>query len=186
MLTMAMMLKQVNAIKKPCVLLMASALTLFGCASVSPTPYQMAQEQGEFGYSHTKLTDNQYRVMFRGNRKTDKEAIRDYTLLHAAELTLEQGYDWFHVASQDMADNKEQVPSAKGGVTVTTSSSTSCGLLGCTTVHHPHYTGTMTESEERTKDVVNTLNITMGKGQPDNPNTVYDARALAKNIRSSI
>ncbi|XOV80362.1 MAG: hypothetical protein ACFHVJ_05260 [Aestuariibacter sp.] len=163
-----------------------SALVLSGCASMDPTPYQMASDKGEFGYTHKKLTDNQYRVSFRGNRKTDKDTIRDYALLHAADLTLEQGYDWFYISNQDMETNSKSVPSTRGGVSVTTSSSTSCGLLGCTTVHHPQYTGTIVESEERTQDHVNTLNITMGKGQPENPNSVYDARALAKNIRSTI
>ncbi|MCC2607021.1 CC0125/CC1285 family lipoprotein [Planctobacterium marinum] len=161
-------------------------LLLASCASMQPTPYTMAPEKGDFGYTHTKLTDTKYRITFRGNRVTDKETIRDYTLLHAADLTLEQGYDWFYIDNQDMETNKKRVQTGTNVGATTTATSTRCGLLGCTTVHHPHYTGAIIESEEITKDHVNVMTVSMGKGEPTDPNRVYDAKALAKNIRSTI
>lgn len=161
-------------------------LALASCASMEPTGYTMANDKADFGYRHTQLTDDKYRISFRGNRKTDTETIRDYALLHAADLTLQEGYDWFSIASQDMETNKKNVPTSSTVATVGTRTSTSCGLLGCTTVHHPQYTGVMMGSEEVTSDRQFIMTISMGKGKPANPNAVYDAKALAKNIRASI
>lgn len=161
-------------------------LALASCASMQPTPFTMASEKGDFGYTHTKLTDNKYRVTFRGNRATDKEKILDYTLLHAANLTLEQGYDWFYVDNQDMETNKKRVQTGTNIGATSTATSTRCGLLGCTTVHHPYYTGAIIESEEVTKDHKSVMTVSMGKGEPADPNRVYDAKALAQNIRASI
>ena len=41
------------------------------------------------------------RITFRGNTLTDRETVETYLLYRAAELTLQNGYDYFIVATRD-------------------------------------------------------------------------------------
>ena len=120
---------------KPTLTLCLICLCLFGCSTVPPTHYQVASEQGANGYSHIQLSENQYRVLFKGNKNTDKDAAKDFALLHAAELTTAQGYDWF--------------------------------------------------TKQVKENVLSSLLITMGKGEPKTPLTVFDAEQLAENLRQA-
>jgi hypothetical protein len=73
-------------------------LLLAACAA--PTPYQPATDG--FGYSDQQLESNRYRVAFAGNSVTPRDAVQNYLLYRAAELTLERGYDHFSVVRQDL------------------------------------------------------------------------------------
>ncbi len=68
---------------------------LAGCAT--PTPYQRAPagHAGAYGYSDYKIDGEHWRVSFSGNSMTSRETVERYLLYRAAELTLEQGFDWF-------------------------------------------------------------------------------------------
>ncbi|HXB01561.1 MAG TPA: hypothetical protein VNV15_01930 [Opitutaceae bacterium] len=78
------------------------ALTLMFASCATPTPYQ-PDKQGVWatpplgGYTDEKIDDHLYWVEFLPNGLTSKEATEDYTLLRAAELTLEKGYDRFEI-----------------------------------------------------------------------------------------
>lgn len=80
----------------------AAALLVTGLAacSASPTPYQLAGEQG--GYTDQQLESDRYRVTFEGNSSTPREVVEDYALYRAAELTLQNGADSFKVVSKDV------------------------------------------------------------------------------------
>lgn len=64
------------------------ALFVQGC-----TPYQKTGLTG--GYSETQLDENVFKVAFRGNAYTNRERVADFTLLRSAELTLENGFNYF-------------------------------------------------------------------------------------------
>ena len=89
----------------------ASVLALSGCAT--PTPY--AASNGPVadgfhpGYSDTKLEDTRYRITFAGNDTTSRETVEDYLLYHAADLTLQQGYDWFEVVKRASDEKTRQI-----------------------------------------------------------------------------
>ena len=82
-------------------LLIAAAATaaigaaLAGCAH--PTPYQPALSESRyaFGYRDQKLDADNWRVSFSGNSVTRRETVENYLLYRAAELTVQQGFDWF-------------------------------------------------------------------------------------------
>lgn len=76
----------------------ASALILAACATA--TPYAPAPEGG-MGYAETRIESNRYRVTFSGNSLTDRETVETFLLYRAAELTLQEGYDWFVTASRE-------------------------------------------------------------------------------------
>jgi hypothetical protein len=79
-------------------LAVALGLLLTACTS-SPTPYQAAQ--GGFGYSEQRIEENRYRVSFAGNSATSRQTVEDYLLYRAAELTVQNGHDWFEVVDRN-------------------------------------------------------------------------------------
>ena len=78
-----------------------AALVLAGCATTN-APYHPARPgvHGSEGYSETRLTPDRYRVTFAGDAFTSRDTVEGYLLFRSAELTLQQGYDWFRVAER--------------------------------------------------------------------------------------
>jgi hypothetical protein len=78
-----------------------------------PTPY--APSQGGFGYSDARIEENRFRVVFRGNALTPRETVELYLLHRAAEVTLENGYDWFRIVRPVAEEGAAPVPRKRGG-----------------------------------------------------------------------
>src|ERR1700743_1322282 len=80
---------------------------LAGCET--PTPYQPlnpnATQAG--GYSEVKLEDNRWRVTFQGNSITSRTAVETNLLHRAAELTLNNGFDWFEAVQRQTDKHTE-------------------------------------------------------------------------------
>lgn len=79
----------------------AVALLLGGCATPATTPYRPALDANDQGYQEQRIEANRYRVTFTGNSVTSREAVENFMLLRTAELTLNQGYDYFVLDNQD-------------------------------------------------------------------------------------
>lgn len=80
-------------------LLVAPLLFLLG-ACATETPYQPGE--GRYGYSEQQIEKNRYRVTFSGNPSTPRETVQNYLLYRAAELTVQNGYDYFTVVDRDV------------------------------------------------------------------------------------
>lgn len=76
-------------------------LALGACATA--TPYQPLARTGTTtgGYSERSLEANRWQVSFSGNSLTDRRTVESYLLYRAAELTVQQGYDWFSVIDRN-------------------------------------------------------------------------------------
>jgi hypothetical protein len=86
-----------------CLLSILALLVLTACAR--PTPYQAATTSGGHGYSERQLDADQYRIGFDGNGITTRQTVDLYLLYRAAELTQENGFDYFIVGNrQDYID----------------------------------------------------------------------------------
>ena len=82
--------------------LLAGAAILSGCAT--PTPYHAASLTDPAhadGYHELRLEPERWRVVFAGNSLTSRETVETYLLYRAAELTLDNGYDWFQAVERD-------------------------------------------------------------------------------------
>jgi len=79
----------------------ALALALCACATPATTPYRPALDANDQGYQEQRIEANRYRVSFTGNSVTSREAVENFMLLRTAELTLNQGYDYFVLDNQD-------------------------------------------------------------------------------------
>jgi hypothetical protein len=84
---------------------LALAGALAGCAT--PTPYQAAVpgQSGSTGFSELRIEANRWRVMFAGNSVTSRQTVEAYLLFRSAELTAQNGYDWFAIVDRN-TENK--------------------------------------------------------------------------------
>jgi hypothetical protein len=81
-----------------------AALALAGglAACETPTPYQpnIPGQSTSGGYSEVRVEPDRYRVTFTGNSLTSRETVEAYLLFRSAELTVQQGYDWFNIVDR--------------------------------------------------------------------------------------
>ena len=78
----------------------ALAATLAACAT--PTPYQPnIGKSSAGGFSEMRIEPNRWRVTFAGNSLTSRETVEGYLLFRAAELTVQQGFDWFSIVDRN-------------------------------------------------------------------------------------
>jgi hypothetical protein len=152
-------------------LMIIAALTLAACSS--QPDYRAAKDNG-YGYAEQQISTNYYRVTFKA-RGDDSGEAKGYALRRAAELTAEQGYDWFVVVDKETVTEREQSSNRLGaGYQQTTVRD--CGLLGCRsrTVTKPQYeVGISAGGKDQVETV---LEIRLGKGvMPEGVNS-YPAK----------
>ncbi len=82
-------------------LTLSSAFALGSCET--PTPYQAAESPGSqhMGYSDQRIDDTHFRVSFSGNSLTSRETVERYLLYRSAELTVQNGFDYFVLVNRD-------------------------------------------------------------------------------------
>jgi hypothetical protein len=80
---------------------LALAAGLAACAT--PTPYQpnIRGQSVSGGFSEQRIEGDRWRVNFAGNSLTSRETVEGYLLYRAAELTLDQGFDWFEIVDRE-------------------------------------------------------------------------------------
>lgn len=153
------------------VLMIISILTLAACSS--QPDYRAAKGNG-YGYAEQQISSNYYRVTFKA-RGDDSGEAKGYALRRAAELTAEQGYDWFVVVDKETVTEREQNNNRVGaGYQQTTVQD--CGLLGCRsrTVTGPQYEVGISSGGREQVEVV--LEIRLGKGVMPDSTTAYPAK----------
>ena len=152
--------------------LAASTLALAACASLAP--YGAQRGPGGQGYSDQRIESNRYRVTYNGVGAPG--AVADFALLRAADLTTEQGYDWFEV-TQSWTDGR---PGGAGGVRPSVS-------IGGGSSRYGGYSASgvgvgLGLNFSGPSPTSTSLEIVMGRGQkPDRP-TAYDARSVQASI----
>ena len=157
-------------------LIAASALALGACASLAPYgPQQAARGQG---FSEQRIESNRFRVTYNGVGAPGP--VADRALFRAAQLTVDQGYDWFEV-TQRWIDGR---PDSAGGVRPSVSIGAGSGRYGgWSTSGVGVGLGFDLSGPQPTST---TLEIVMGRGaKPDRPDA-YDARRVQDAIRNRL
>ncbi len=160
-------------IAKPILAATVSALLLAACAS-APTVYRaQAGAPNDVGYSEYRLEAGRYRVTFQGGPGASEAQIADYALLRAAELALQDGYDWFRIADRSTTGSGyDRGPRMSvGGGSASFGRHSSFGL-GVGTSFNLGPGPAFSRSIE----------VVFGKGAPPRDRDVYDARDVVKNV----
>lgn len=157
-------------------LIAVSALALSACASLAPYgPQQAARGQG---FSEQQIESNRFRVTYNGVGAVGP--VADRALFRAAQLTVDQGYDWFEV-TQRWIDGR---PDSAGGVRPSVS-------IGAGSSRYGGYSASgvgvgLGFDLSGPQPTSTTLEIVMGRGaKPDRPEA-YDARRVQDAIRNRL
>jgi hypothetical protein len=88
--------------RKSIAILTALALTAGLASCATPTPYQpnIPGQATSGGYSEMRIEPNRWRVNFAGNSLTSRETVEGYLLYRSAELTVQEGNDWFAIVDR--------------------------------------------------------------------------------------
>ncbi|MDB5417301.1 MAG: hypothetical protein JWP50_720 [Phenylobacterium sp.] len=88
--------------KKTAAVVVALALAAGLAACATPTPYQpnIPGQATSGGYSELRIEPDRWRVTFAGNSLTSRETVEAYLLFRSAELTVQQGDDWFEIVDR--------------------------------------------------------------------------------------
>jgi hypothetical protein len=146
----------------------ALVLLLAGCAS-TPT-YGPAGSSG-FGYSEQAIEANRYRVSYKARSPVEAE---DGALRRAAELTRQQGYDFFTVTSRSLERDRGRSPRSSIGIGGGTGGRRSGVGVG---VNVPLGGGGSDDATAR-------LEIVMGRGEKADDPRSYSAAAVLSNLGS--
>ena len=157
-------------------LIAASALALSACASLAP--YGPQQSAGGQGFNEQRIESNRFRVTYNGVGAPGP--VVDRALFRAAQLTVDQGYDWFEV-TQRWIDGR---PDSAGGVRPSVS-------IGAGSSRYGGYSASgvgvgLGFDLSGPQPTSTTLEIVMGRGaKPDRPEA-YDARRVQDAIRNRL
>ncbi len=89
--------------RKAAAIVASLALSGLLAACTTATPYQpnIRGQAVSGGFSEQRIEPNRFRVNFAGNSLTSRETVEGYLLFRAAELTVQEGYDWFAVVDRN-------------------------------------------------------------------------------------
>jgi hypothetical protein len=143
------------------------ALTLGACAS-PPTVYQPAATAQDTGWRATKIESDRYRVSFRANPDLKAPQVEDMALRRAAEIALNDGYQWFRVVSR----NTELIGGRPAG-------GTSVGVGGSTGSYGSGVgVGIGFDLSPDSRRYEATLEVLLGRGAKPEGVDAYDARSV--------
>lgn len=152
--------------------LFLALIFLSGCA----TPYQSSSFSG--GYSDSQLGDNIFRVSFDGNGYTNSARVMDLALLRSSEITLQNGFKYFVIVSNDSANSYSSFSTPQ---TTTTSGTVNMyGNNGTVNTHSVTSGGqTYLISKPSTTNI-----IACFKKKPTGSGVIYDASFVTQSLRA--
>jgi hypothetical protein len=166
--------------------LIATMATLCGCAS--GPEYTRANSADDYGYHSSKLNGDRYRIVYNGGSSAGPHTARDYAMLHAGELTLREGYDWFRIVDRETVAVEKARPATGVSYERAYYVQRSCGLLACSRSVRPWTTARMDVDSGRSRATYShALEIVMGKGElPADGGDYYEAAPLVDSLLDSI
>ncbi|HHX8443389.1 TPA: CC0125/CC1285 family lipoprotein [Vibrio diabolicus] len=146
-------------------------LSLGGCA----TAYQNQGFTG--GYSETQLDENVFVVNFEGNGYTSKKRASAFTMLRSAELTVNNGYEFFAIIDNDRYTTNSTYTTP--ATSHTTANASSLGNFATGTVTTT-FSGSQTYAISKPSS---TNTVVMFKERPANVFT-YNAKFIVKSLKA--
>jgi hypothetical protein len=149
-------------------LLAAIALVALAACASAPTVYGPAASSQSAGYRETRIEPDRFRVTFRANGDLKAPQVEDLALRRAADVTLQNGADWFRVVTRFT----DQIGGSSGG-------GTSVGVGGSTGSYGSGVgVGLSIDLTPDRRQYESTLEIVLGRGDKPSDPSVYGARDL--------
>jgi hypothetical protein len=155
----------------------ASALALTACASLAP--YGPSMGPNGQGFSEQRIENDRYRVTYRGVGAPGP--VADWALLRAAQLTSEQGYDWFEVTQRYIDGRPDSAGGVRPSVSIGGGSSRYNGRYGGYSASGVGVGVGLNFSGPSPTQTV--LEVRLGRGQRPDRGEAYDAREVTRNLR---
>jgi hypothetical protein len=151
-----------------------AALALAACATPK-TIYGPAATTNDAGYRQVRIEQDRYRVSFRANADLRGQQVEDLALRRAAEITTQDGYQWFRVVDR----RTEQVAGRdKGGTSVGVGGSTGSFGSGVGV-------GVGFDLSPDSRQYETTMEILLGRGVKPSDANAYDAQAILSRAPTS-
>jgi hypothetical protein len=173
--------------------LTAAAVAVLGCGLIacqSATPFQAATPGGH-GYSDFRIDAMHWRVTFSGNSLTSRETVEKYLLYRAAQLTTENGFDWFETTDRNTQRNTHYVGTSAYWSTWGSRWSPNWGFGGPWGWRRsgawgpgPGWPNNIDVRQVNRYEA--SAEIVMGKGPPPSDRRVFDARQVLENLGPSV
>lgn len=168
--------------------------SLSGCSSFTSTeatPYKAAKSADAYGYSSMELADSQYRVMFKATETTPADRVQEYTLLRAAQLASEQGYDWLSIVKTDIerkVNKTQRIVRESKNTLPPVLKEEQCTMSGCNEVAQPFEPSDadLRTEEARTKDVYYSIVVRMGDSQVSTGQNAFNVAELLQRLPESL
>ncbi len=118
------------------------SLAIVGCSSTpvaTPTPYKSASTKAAYGYSSEKISESEYKVLFKATDKTPADKVQQYALYRAAEIAQKQGFNYLAIVKTNV-DKKPILARevvAKNDEPVAFQTDRQCTMSGCDEVAQP-------------------------------------------------
>lgn len=163
----------------------ARAFALIVCLTVAACATQYQPRGLTGGFDETQLDRNVYRVSFKGNGFTSSERASDLVLLRCAELTLNDGYNYFAIVDAQQATKLSTFTTPTQSVTTTNASGTAyqSGNTIYGSVNGVSHTTTYGGETIVIAKPSATNTIVMVHNRSDIPAMVYDAHFLYDSLR---
>lgn len=87
-----------------------ASLAMCACAT---SIYHGRGEGGESGYTDTRISEERWRVEYSGDSMDTREAVERFMLRRAAELTLQNDFNWFLLEQPELSEDVEIVVVAR-------------------------------------------------------------------------
>jgi len=166
-----------------------TAIAISACAT--STPYAPAESGRGYGFAEQKIEENRYRITFRGNSLTTRETVETFLLYRAAELTLQNGYDYFVVVEGDTEANTTYSRSANPAFFGRYGYG--FGPYGYPGYAFPYYAygfGWGSPYDTYTREIIRysaVAFVSMHRGEkPDANPQAFDAKDVVDNLRASV
>lgn len=160
-------------------LLAIGAVTIALTACAMPAAYAPARSPTAHGFSEQRLERDRWRVSFQGTGADSEARVADLALLRVADLTLQNGFDWFRVEARYADARGGGVPRSSVSIGGGTGSFGRSGYGGVGVgIGLPLGSGGPAIRES--------LEVRLGGGPPPPDRDVYDARAVQASIGSRL
>lgn len=154
---------------KAIVIAAIGALSVAACQTPSPYPSQPGFYEAQIDSTHTQIT-------YVTPQNMPRPQAEQFLMLRAADITLEQGHDWFRIISRGSDVRRPTGPTISLGAGNTSFGRSSSVGVGV---------GTSFNLDGGPKPVL-LMEIVMGDGPVADDRTTYDAAEVAQTIRAGL